>query len=90
MIGGVLRVLSCTICPAAEFSALLADMVPPCLLGTRPDTNTLSSYQEIRQMPVSTCRGGTALCRNAAKNEGRGQVLSGVHRTQCQEKSGSD
>lgn len=84
------RVLSCTICPAAEFSALSADMVALRLSGTRPDTNTLSSYQEIRQTPVSTCRGVTALCRNAAKNEGGEPVLSGVCRTWRQEKSGSD
>lgn len=55
--------------------------VAPWLSGTRPDTNTLSSRQEIRQTPVSTCRGGTALCRNAAKNESKESVVShGVRR----------
>lgn len=74
----VLRFLSCTIYPVAEFDSL--NIVAPWLSGT----NTLWSCQEICQTPVSTCRGGTALCRNAAKNEGRKAFLSGVL-TWCQE-----
>lgn len=72
------RRLKCSRCSVLPQSLALSALFPRWLSGTRPDTNTPWSCQEIGQTPVPTCRGGTALCRNAAKNEGRKDFHSGV------------
>lgn len=64
----------------ANLSVQWAPLLCVCKVHTQIPT-PCGGCQEIRQIPVSTCRGETetALHRNAAKNEGRGDYKKWVN-----------